>query len=377
MRWTRIAAMTRKEAIQIRRDPRSLAIVFAMPVLLMLMFGYGVSLDTKHIPTCIFDRDNSPASRDLAARFRASEYFNVIQQVDNYRDLTAAIDNSRVRLAVIIPTDFERRLKDGGTVQVQAILDATDDNTANLGISYSQGVIRAFSNQVQLDWRDRNGLPAASPALRVDERTWFNEDLLSSVFIVPGMIAIVMSVIGTFLTSLTIAREWERGTMEQLISTPVTPLEILIGKLAPYFAIGMVDTALCAWMAVAIFGVPFHGNWVVLFVSSALFLVAVLMLGYFLSVVAKSQLAASQLALVATFMPAFLLSGFLYPIEQMPVPIQWFTHIIPARYYVTLVKALFLKGAPVAWLRPQLEALTVFALVLGAAATTAFHKRLD
>jgi ABC-2 type transport system permease protein len=377
VRWNRVVAMMRKEAIQIRRDPRSLTIVVAMPVLLMLLFGYGVSLDTKRIPTCVFDRDNSPASRDLIARFRASEYFDVVQQVDNYRDLTTAIDAGRARLAVVIPPDFARRLNDGGPVAVQVIADATDDNTANLGISYSDGVIRAYSGQVQLDWRQRNGLPAAAPALRVDQRTWFNEDLESSVFIVPGVIAIVMSVVGTFLTSLTIAREWERGTMEQLISTPVTPLEILIGKLVPYFAIGMADTALCAWMAVTFFGVPFHGSWGVLFLSSALFLVAVLMLGYFLSVVAKTQLAASQLALVATFMPAFLLSGFLYPIEQMPVAIRWFTHIIPARYYVTLIKALFLKGSPVAWLRPELVALASFALIIGAAATTVFRKRLD
>ena len=377
MRWNRIVAMMRKEAIQIRRDPRSLTIVVAMPVLLMLLFGWGVSLDTKRIPTCVFDRDNSPASRDLIARFRASEYFDVVQQVDNYRDVTAAIDAGRARLAVVIPYDFARRLNDGGPVALQVIADATDDNTANLGISYSDGVIRAYSGQVQLDWRERNGLPSAAPALRVDQRTWFNEDLESSVFIVPGVIAIVMAVVGTFLTSLTIAREWERGTMEQLISTPVTPVEILIGKLVPYFAIGMGDTALCAWMAVTFFRVPFHGNWGVLFLSSALFLVAVLMLGYFLSVVAKTQLAASQLALVATFMPAFLLSGFLYPIEQMPVAIRWFTHIIPARYYVTLIKALFLKGSPVAWLRPQLLALGIFALILGAAATTVFRKRLD
>jgi ABC-2 type transport system permease protein len=377
VRWNRIVAMMRKEAIQIRRDPRSLSIVIVMPVLLMLLFGYGVSLDTKRIPTCIFDRDSSPQSRALIARFRASEYFNVVEQVDNYRALTRAIDVGRARLAVVIPTDFARRLNDGGPVAVQVIADATDDNSANLGISYSDGVIRSFSSQVQLDWRERNGLPASAPALKVDQRTWFNEDLESSVFIVPGVIAIVMAVIGTFLTSLTIAREWERGTMEQLISTPVTPLEILIGKLVPYFAIGMGDTALCAWMAVTFFGVPFHGNWGVLFLSSALFLTAVLMLGYFLSVVAKTQLAASQLALVSTFMPAFLLSGFLYPVEQMPAAIRWFTHLIPARYYVTLVKALFLKGSPVAWLRPQLVALGIFALVLGALATTTFHKRLD
>jgi ABC-2 type transport system permease protein len=377
VRWNRIVAMMRKEAIQIRRDPRSLTIVVAMPVLLMLVFGYGVSLDTKHIPTCVFDRDNSPVSRALVARFRSSQYFRVVQSVDNYRDLTASIDAGRARLAIVIPTDFERRLAQGGPVAVQAIVDATDDNTANLGISYSEGVIRAFSGRVQLDWRERHGLSPGAPALRVDERTWFNEDLESSIFIVPGVIAIVMAVVGTFLTSLTIAREWERGTMEQLISTPVTPLEILLGKLVPYFVIGMADTALCAWMAVTFFAVPFHGSWGLLFLSSALFLVVVLTLGYFLSVVAKTQLAASQMALVATFMPAFLLSGFLYPIQQMPAALQWFTHIVPARYYVTLVKALFLKGSPAAWLRPQLLALGIFALVLGTAATTIFHKRLD
>ncbi|MDE3137884.1 MAG: ABC transporter permease [Acidobacteriota bacterium] len=377
MRWKRTVAMMRKEAIQILRDPRSLTIVFVMPIVLMLVFGYGVSLDIQHIATCVFDRDNTPQSRDLIARFRASPYFNVVESADNYRELTRAIDAGRARLAIVIPPDFARRLSEGGTVPVQAIVDATDDNTANLGINYSEGVIRAFSNQVQLDWRERNGLPPASPVLRVDERTWFNEDLESSVFIVPAVIAIVMAVVGTFLTSLTIAREWERGTMEQLISTPVTPLEILVGKLVPYFVIGMADTALCASMAVNWFGVEFHGSWTVLFLSTALFLVAVLTLGYFLSVVAKSQLAASQLALVTTFMPAFLLSGFLFPIEQMPAALQWITHVIPARYYVTLVKALFLKGAPAAWLRPQLEALAIFALVLGAAATTIFHKRLD
>jgi ABC-2 type transport system permease protein len=377
MRGKRILAIMRKEAIQIRRDPRSLSIVFLMPIALMLVFGYGVSLDIQHIATCVFDRDDTPRSRDLIARFRASRYFNVVEAVDNYRDLTRAIDAGRARLAIVIPPDFERRLSQGGTVPVQAIVDATDDNTANLGISYSEGVIRAFSAQVRLDWRDRKGLASAPPPLRVDERIWFNEDLKSSVFIVPGVIAIVMSVVGTFLTSLTVAREWERGTMEQLISTPVTPLELLIGKLAPYFVIGIADTALCAWIAVKWFGVEFHGNWSLLFLSTALFLVAVLTLGYFLSVVAKSQLAASQLALVTTFMPAFLLSGFLFPIEQMPAALRWITHIIPSRYYVTLVKALFLKGAPAAWLRPQLEALAIFALVLGVAATTIFHKRLD
>lgn len=374
--WRRLAAITRKEWIQIRRDPRSLAIVVAMPVLLMLMFGYGVSLDTEHVPVAVFDRDRTPASRDLLARFRASPYFDVTEVVDNYPALVRAIDTGRVRLAIVVPNDFSRLLAHGGPVAVQAIVDATDDNTANLALSYSDAVLRDYSRQAQIDWSERHGLAPPTPPLRVEPRVWYNEDLESSVFIVPGVIAIVMAVIGTFLTSLTIAREWERGTMEQLLSTPVRPLEILIGKLAPYFLIGMADTALCAGLAVGWFGVPFRGSWMALFLASALFLLVVLLIGYFLSVVAKSQLAASQLALISTFLPAFLLSGFLYPIRQMPAPLRAITRVIPARYYVDLVKALFLKGSPVAWLDRDLLALGLFAFVLGAVSIRAFRKKL-
>ncbi len=374
--WRRLAAIARKEWIQIRRDARSLSIVVAMPILLMLMFGYGVSLDTKHIPVCVFDRDRTPASRDLLSRFRASQYFDVTDAVDNYPALVRAIDSGRVRLAIVVPNDFSRLVEQGGPVAVQAIVDATDDNTASLAISYSEAVVRGYSIRAQIDWSERRGLAPAPAPLRVEPRVWYNENLESSVFIVPGVIAIVMAVIGTFLTSLTIAREWERGTMEQLLSTPVKPIEILLGKLAPYFAIGMADTALCAGLAVGWFGVPFRGSWAALFLASALFLLVVLLMGYFLSVVAKSQLAASQLALISTFMPAFLLSGFLYPIGQMPAALRAIARVIPARYYVALVKALFLKGSPVAWLERDLLALGIFAVVLAAASIRAFRKKL-
>jgi ABC-2 type transport system permease protein len=210
----------------------------------------------------------------------------------------------------------------------------------------------------------------------LEARTWFNEELESRAFIIPGVIAIVMAVIGTFLTSLTIAREWERGTMEQLISTPVTPLEIMLGKLVPYFVIGLFDTALCAGVGVWWFRVPFRGEWGTLFAASALFLVVVLGVGFFISVVAKTQLAASQMALVATFLPAFLLSGFLFSIEQMPIVIRTVTHVIPARYYVTLLKSVFLKGTGVATLAGELAALAVFALLVATLSTRIFQKKL-
>jgi ABC-2 type transport system permease protein len=210
----------------------------------------------------------------------------------------------------------------------------------------------------------------------VQTRTWYNEDLESSAFIIPGVLALVMSVIGAFLTSLTIAREWERGTMEQLISTPVTPFEIMFGKLVPYFVIGMVDVIICALIALYWFHVPFRGSFTTLLLSSAMFLIVVLSMGFFISVVAKNQLAASQMALLATFLPAFLLSGFLYAIEQMPLILQWITRILPARYYVSVLKKIFLKGSPTSLLYTDLVPLAVFTIVLALLATHSFHKRL-
>ncbi|MFQ5662407.1 MAG: ABC transporter permease [Terriglobia bacterium] len=376
MRWHRLAALARKEVIQIRRDPRSLIMVVVMPLMLMLLFGYGVTLDIKHIAVFAFDREGSQQSQDLLRRFQASEYFDLVETVDNYPALVAAIDAGRCQLGLVIPHDFSQRLRVGGPVAVQALVDATDDNTANLIFSYSETVIRDFSQEIQLDWGERQGRSQVQPVLRVEPRTWFNEDLESKAFIVPGVVAIVMAVIGTFLTSLTVAREWERGTMEQLISTPVTPLEVMLGKLVPYFAIGLFDTALCAVVAIGWFQVPFRGGLSALFGSSALFLVVVLGVGFFISVVAKTQLTASQLALVATFLPAFLLSGFIFSIEQMPAVIQTITYTVPARYYMAILKSVFLQGTTVAARRGDFLALVIFAVIVAGLATRAFHKRL-
>jgi ABC-2 type transport system permease protein len=262
-------------------------------------------------------------------------------------------------------------------VQVQALVDGTDDNTANVLIGYAQAVVQGYSAEIQLNWLRERGQPVQPAAVSVQTRTWYNEDLESSAFIVPGVLALVMSVIGAFLTSLTIAREWERGSMEQLISTPVSAMEIMLGKLAPYFVLGMFDVIVCAAIAIYWFHVPFRGSYVTLLVSSALFLVVVLSLGFFISVVAKNQFAASQIALLVTFLPAFLLSGFLFSIEQMPVALQWITRILPARYYVSVLKKIFLKGTPTAMLYADLIPLGVFALVLALLATRAFHKRLE
>ncbi len=376
MSWTRFLAIARKEIIQVVRDVRSLAIVFIMPVVLMLLFGYGVSLDFKHLPVYVFDRDGSQQSQDLLKRFQATQYFDVVKAVNNYPELVAAIDSGRARLGVVIPPGFARTLQEGGSVAVQALVDASDDNTANVTLSYTQGVVAGFSQQVQLDFLHSKGLAGAQAPLSVETRTWYNENLESKAFIVPGVLALVMSVIGAFLTSLTVAREWERGTMEQLISTPVTALEILLGKLVPYFIIGMLDVGGCALLGIYWFQVPFRGTALALLLTSALFMIVVLCMGFLLSVVGKNQLAASQMALLITFLPAFLLSGFLFAIDQMPVVVQGITHIIPARYYISALKKIFLKGSPVSFLYVDLVPLLLFALVLATLATRKFHKRL-
>jgi ABC-2 type transport system permease protein len=376
MSFTRFLAMARKEVVQILRDTRSLIIVVIMPVILVLLFGYGVNLDQKHLPIYVWDREGSQESQDLLKRFQASDYFEVIRVVNSYPELLRAIDDGSIRMALVIPWNFSQAVHDGGGTAVQALVDATDDNTANVAMGYAQAIVQAYSSQVQLEWLQQRGQAAQPPPLRVETRTWYNEDLESSAFIIPGVLALVMSVIGAFLTSLTIAREWERGTMEQLVSTPVTPLEIMLGKLAPYFIIGMFDVVVCALLALYWFHVPFRGSFVALLISSALFMVVVLALGFFISVVAKNQLAASQMALLATFLPAFLLSGFLYAIEQMPVILQWITRILPARYYVSLLKKIFLKGTATSLLYADLIPLTIFALVLTVLATRSFHKRL-
>ena len=378
MSLRRVGAMMRKEVIQIRRDPRSLLIILLIPVVQLLMYGYAVNLDARHLPLCLYDRDGSQASRDLLTHFAATSYFDVVRTPDRYADVRRHIDDDACSIAIVVPPQFSERLHSAGGASVQALVDASDANTASLAMAYAQAIVQGYAADVAVSFEARHGLaPMRPPTVTFQARTWFNEDLESIANIVPGVVALVMAVVGSFLTSLTIAREWERGTMEQLVSTPVGRFEIQIGKLAPYFVIGLADTALCAGMAVWWFQVPFRGSWIVLFGCSTLFLVAVLSLGYYISVTAKSQLGAGQMAMLATFLPTFLLSGVIFPIDQMPVPVQWITRIVPGRYYVAILRNVFLKGTAVSVLMPPLAALATIAAVLIVLSTRAFQKRLE
>ncbi len=378
MNFRRLKAIAVKEVLQIWRDPRSLMIALLLPFTQMFLLGYGVNLDLKHIPVCTFDREGSQLSQDLFKRFQASQYFAIARNLRSYAELVAAIDRADCNIAIVVPPDFSERLNDTGTASVQAVLDGTDDNTANIAYGYAAAVVNGFSNNVQVSWTDRQGRPLQQiQPMVVQSRVWFNEDLESRNFIIPGLVAVIMALVGAQLTSLTISREWERGTMELLISTPVKPSELMFGKLAPYLVLGWIDAAFCLSLAALWFEVPYRGTLFALFVTTSLFILVVLSIGYLLSVLIRSQIGASQIALVATMLPTTLLSGYVFPIDQMPKVIQGITYLIYARYYVAIVKDLFLKGSSIAEMTTPILFLVVYTTAVMILAAHAFRKRLD
>ena len=377
MNLLRLKALALKELLQVWRDPRSLAIALLMPVMQMVLLGYGVNLDLAHIPLCVFDREGSQHSQALLRRFAASRYFDIARVAESYGEVVASIDDGTCRLAVVVPQDLSARLTDAGTAAVQVIVDASDDNTASLAMGYAKAVVGGFSSDVQIWFAGSQGHLPPTPPLSVESRVWFNEDLESRNFIIPGLVAVVLALVGAQLSSLTISREWERGTMELLVSTPVTPTEVMFGKLVPYFAISLFDAALCLALAVGWFAVPFRGTLVTLAITTSLFSIVVLCIGYLISVLIRSQVGASQIALLVTMLPANLLSGFAFPIDQMPALLRGFTYLVYARYYVTILKAVFLKGSGLLQLAGPIAAMLLYAAVTAALAARAFRKRLD
>ena len=376
MKWIRVWAVARKEFTHIIRDPRSLGMAIAIPMLLLVLFGSALTLDVDNVPLAIWDQSQSPASRALVSQFAASRYFSIRAQVRNYPQIERAIDVRAALMALIIPTDFARRIASGREAPVQAIVDGSDSNTATVAIGYAETVVRGYSQAVALREMQRTAGRSVSGGIDFEPRVWFNADMQSKNYIIPGLIAVVMSVIAALLTSLTVAREWETGTMEQLISTPVKGSEIVLGKLLPYFGLGMLDVLLAVVMGEFLFHVPLRGSVALLFAMAAIFLAGALSLGMLISIVTRSQLLASQLAMVLTFLPSFLLSGFVYAIGNMPVPIQLATRLIPARYFVTLLKGIYLKGVGLEILAVEAGLLTLFGAVMVILAIAKFKKRL-
>ncbi len=376
MSLRRVRAIAKKEIIQVLRDPRSLMVVLLMPLMQMALLGYGVNLDIKHVPICVFDREGSQQSQSLMKAFQASLYFQIVASERDYDGVKRAVDAGRCKMAVVVPPDFSQDLASTNSASVQAILDATDDNTANIALGYAEAVVGAYSGNVQLQRTQSFGQPPPVAPAVAQYRVWYNEDLVSRDFIMPGVVALVLALVGAQLTSLTISREWERGTMEVLVSTPVTRMELMTGKILPYFFIGMLDAALCLVIAVFWFEAPFRGAVTTLFLTTSLFLVVVLGLGYFISASIRSQVGASQIALVVTMLPTTLLSGFAFPIEQMPPAIQALTYLVPARYYFAILKSVFLKGSALGDLVAPVALLALYATVVGLLAARAFRKTL-
>jgi len=373
----RLWAIARKESLHIRRDPRSLVLAVGIPMLMLLMFGYALTLDVDRAPFVVWDQSGTAASRELLARFTATRYFDFRGGVTRYAELERAIDTREAVLGLVIPSDFAAQLAAGRPAPVQAVIDGSDSNTAGIILGYAQGVVAGANADLTLAQVRRVTGTAPAPALDLRTRVWFNPDLESRNFIVPGIMAVIMGLIAALLTSLTIAREWERGTMEQLISTPVRPAELILGKLLPYVAVGLFNMVIAVLMTVFLFHVPLRGSVPLLFGVGAVFVVGTLAQGILISTLARQQLLASQLAMVATFLPAFLLSGFAFAIANMPLPVQAITYLVPARYFVALVKGIFLRGVGLDTLWPDALFLGVFAVVVAGAAIRRTRRRLD
>lgn len=367
----RLFGMIRKESLQILRDPSSIAIAFIMPVVLLLMFGYGVSLDARHIPLALVVEQPDSTSASLTGAFRESEYFEP-RDFETIETAQQAFDLREVFAIVWLRNDFSRQLLSGNTAPVGVIVNGVDANQARIAEGYIQGVWQAWLEA----YMQEQGLELHLP-VQMEPRIWFNAAVRSRDFLVPGLIAVIMTLIGAMLTSMVVAREWERGTMEALMVTPIRINEMVIGKLVPYFVLGMGGMLLSVAMAIWLFGVPLRGSFWLLVVASALFMMVALGMGLLISVVARNQFVAGQISIVVTFLPAFILSGFIFEISSMPDAIQVITHLIPARFYVAILQTLFLAGDIWPIILANSAALLVMMVVFLGLARRKFTKRLD
>jgi len=369
-RLRRIIALVVKETRQVLRDPSSIAIGVVMPMILILLFGYGLSLDVKNVPVALVVEDTSPTAMELVAGFQLSPYFKA-QITHSQPPAERMMLEHSVDAIVRIPADFARHVNEG-SAQVQVLLHGGDANRARIIQGYVQGAIQAWNARQAAE-----GKTMASGSVAIQSRLWFNDANESRYFLVPGLIVLVMTLIGALLTAMVMAREWERGTLESLFVTPVRSEEILLGKTIPYFLLGMIGLALCIVSARFLFHVPLRGTLPVLLGASILYVLVALGIGLLISSAVKNQLVASQLALLVTFMPAMMLSGFLFDLRSMPTAIRLITYVLPARYYVTLLQTIFLAGNVWSVIVPNMLVLITMIALLGIGSRVVTRKRLD
>ena len=367
----RLRGLMRKEVMQIMRDPSALGIAFALPLLLLFLFGYGVSLDSKHVPVGLVVDKTTPDTNSLCGAFERSEYLTT-HYFHGVRSAEQALMQREIDVVVHLREDFSEKIRKPEGAVIQVLINGIDANTARIINGYVDGVYGNWLADRQLE----SGLQSVS-GVGIEYRVWFNANVNSRNYLVPGVIAVIMTLIGALLTALLMAREWERGTMEALLVTPTSMNEILLGKILPYFLLGIGGLALSVAVGVWLFEVPLRGSLGALFVASSLFLLTALGMGLFISTVTRVQFVAAQVAIITTFLPAFILSGFIFDIGSMPKPIQWITHIVPARYYVEMLKTIFLAGDIWPVLLPNALALIVMATIFLGLTRRLSQKRLD
>ncbi len=365
--WQRIAEIIRKELRQVLREPRMRAILFGPPLLQLFIFGYAVNLDVEHTRLAWMDQDRTPASLELREAFTGSGRFEVVAVPAKEDEVPELLDSGRVHAVVRVLPGFARDLARGKTAAVQVLVDGSNSNTASIVSAYTLSVINAFAGRVRR--------PASLP-LRAETRVWYNPDLRSRNYYVPGVVINIITLVTLMLTSMAVVREKEIGTMEQLMVTPIRPLELMIGKTLPFAAIGIVDLVAITLAALLVFRVPFRGAALLLLASAILFILSTLGAGLFLSTISQTQ----QQAMMASFfffMPSFMLSGFAFPVRNMPLAAQALSFVDPLRYFMEIVRGIFLKGIGVEVLWPQMLALLVFGVLILTASALRFRKRLD
>jgi len=364
MNLRRTRAIAYKEFLHIMRDPRSLGMALALPLLMIVLFGYALSLDVDRIPMVIYDGSHTPESRDLIDAFRGSRYFSVVAWTDRYETIERDINKTQCLIGLVVQPTYAADLLSGRRAEVQLILDGSDSNTASIARGYATAVMLTYNARLLSGSLNRRSGGSYAPEVNARLRVWYNSELKSKNYVVPGLIALILMIISALLTSLTIAREWELGSMEQLLSTPVRATEIVVGKMSAFFALGAVDTVLAVTAGVGIFKVPLRGSILFLAATSCIFLIGALCWGILVSALTKSQLVAYQLGLLSSFLPAFILSGFVFAIENMPAVIQLVTYVFPARYFVSILKGIFLKGVGLHVLWFEVVLLSVYATVV-------------
>ena len=375
---SRVVAIAKKEFRHILRDWRTMTMSFGLPLIMLLLFGYAITFDIREIRLAVYDADRSEKSRALVGTFTSSDYFKIAGVAQSDAELARFLEFGQAKIALSIPPDFSVRLSRGEPMDLAILVDGTEANSAGIALGYVGLILIEQSLSYSLSFLSDQGMvgAAALPPIDLKQRYWYNPEMRSNHFIIPGLIATIMMVMTALLTSLTIVGERERGSLEQLISTPVRPREILIGKLIPYFVIGVVDSIMIAVVGVLVMGVPFVGSIPLFLLGTCVFALAGLGIGLQISTTAKNQVVAMQMGILSTMLPSFLLSGFMFAIKNMPEWVQVITYLVPARYFLVILRGIFLKDADFMMLAPQFGFLIVLATVMIGGSLKRFKKKI-